>query len=202
MTGEKAFSPDEAFVSENIRQLFATGKRNIDALTETIKGPQFKACIEAMNNADNIFILGRLSSYPIALHFTQMLSKITDNAILLDRGIMQTMAQFNKITDKSLLFSIAFPRYPRATLNIARQAAERGVSIVSVTNSRLCPTVPFSTYTLLAPIDMVSYIDVFISPLTLLSALAIAFGARRPELSQQYLTAFDTFAEENELFVK
>lgn len=202
MRGDRAVSAAEELVSEEIRQLLATGKNNIDALAATIESPQFKACIEAMHVADNIFILGRLSSYPLALHFSQMLSKITDNAILLDRGLMQTMAEFNKVTERSLLFAVAFPRYPRSTLNLARQAAERGVSVVSITNSRLCPTVPFSTYTLLAPIDMASYIDVFISPITLLSALAIAFGQRRPEVSQKFLAAFDTFAEENGLFVK
>lgn len=189
-------------ISCSIKNLLEAGHNNILSLEETLNDIQFKKSVDAMVNADNIFILGRMSSHPLALHFYQMLSKIADNVHLLDRTTMHTLLSLKKITPRSVFFSILFPRYPQVTFNITKQAAELNATVISITNSRLCPTVPFSTYTLLAPVHMVSYIDVYISPITLLSALAIAYGQHNPDKTQNHLRKFDLLAKNNGVFVE
>ncbi len=198
----KAEKPVDPFDLKSIQHLFEVGKTDLNELHETINNEDFAKSVQEMHEADKIFIIGRLSSYPLAIHFFQMLSKTTDNVVLIDDENIQSIATVNSITANSVLFSISFPRYPKSTLNIVKKASEKGATVISLTNSRLCPTVPLSKYTLITPVEVISYIDVYISPLALISALAISFSEIYPGRTQKFLSAFDSYAEENSLFIK
>lgn len=192
----------EEKITSDLKKLMDVTVENLESLHECLYSSQFIATVKAMIEADHIYIAGHLASSTLALHFYHLLSKIIERVTLFDQQNMMTVAAFNRMTSKSLVFVIAYPRYPVATLKIAQQATQYGATIISITNSLLCPTVPLSKYALLTPITPISYIDLFASPITLLSALTITFAHSTHITSQRILQHFDIFAKENNFFVE
>ncbi len=194
---------DNSYKEEDLSSLQRVVQSAIEGLTvfqESIVDTEFVSVVEKMIMADNIFILGSLGSYPLALHFAQQLSKICNKVTLFEHQTINSITGLNKITSDSLVFSIAYPRYPSSTINMARQASQYGATIISITNSKLCPTVPFSAHTLITPLSLLSYVDLFTAPITLITALITAYAHRTNEESKRLLLNFDIYTEDHGVF--
>ena len=53
------------------------------------------------------------------------------------------------------------------------------VEVIAVTDSTLSPLYPMASVSLLAPCDMISFVDSMAAPLSLLNALILAVGQQR-----------------------
>lgn len=76
------------------------------------------------------------------------------------------------------MVAISFPRYSRVTLNTVKFAQDRGTSIIAITDNELSPVYQMADAALLAPCEMISFVDSMVAPLSLINALLIAIGVR------------------------
>ena len=63
-------------------------------------------------------------------------------------------------------------------MNTVKFARDRGASIIAVTDNELSPVYQMADAALLAPCEMLSFVDSMVAPLSLINALLIAVGAR------------------------
>ena len=76
------------------------------------------------------------------------------------------------------MIAISFPRYSNVTMNTVKFAQDRGATIVAITDNMLSPVYQLSDAALLAPCEMISFVDSMVAPLSLVNALLIAVGYR------------------------
>ena len=77
-----------------------------------------------------------------------------------------------------VLIAISFPRYSRITMNAVKFARDRGATIIAVTDNELSPVYQMSDEALLAPCEMISFVDSMVAPVSILNALLVALANR------------------------
>jgi DNA-binding MurR/RpiR family transcriptional regulator len=163
---------------------------SIAGVARNISMENVKECLDMMERAENIYILARMSSFPIALHFENTLSKVSFKSTLVPEQTLQAAALLKRMNEKSLLFSIAYARYSKDTLTFTDLAKRKGVRIVSVTNSLASPLVALSDVSFIIPSPPFSFIDIFAGAFSFTSALSIAFSAYSKQDKKDSLSEF------------
>ena len=66
-------------------------------------------------------------------------------------------------------------------MNTVKFAQDRGATIVAITDNELSPVYQMAEAALLAPSEMISFVDSITAPLSLLNALIVTVGQRKNE---------------------
>ena len=82
--------------------------------------------------------------------------------------------QLLRIGPGDVMIAISFPRYSKVTMNTVKFAQDRGATIVAITDNELSPVYQMAEAALLAPSEMISFVDSMVAPLSLINALLIA----------------------------
>jgi len=105
-------------------------------------------------------------------------------------------------TPKDLLFAIAFPRYPRETVELVDFAARLNMQVMGLTDRMASPIARRCRPILLAPVEMVTFVDLYSGPQTVLSALVAEVAFRDERKAFSYLQKFEDFANQMRVFYK
>lgn len=173
------------------KQILSSEVDSLNRLANSVSDEDIKNCVEMMLEADAIYILGRMSSFPIALHFESTLSKVCKKCFLVPESELQAAALLKKITPRSLLFSIAYTRYSTSTISFTEMAHSRGCSVVAITNSLLSPIVPYSKLKFITEVAPLSFADLFVAPFALVSALSLEYSVPTKQETADSLREFD-----------
>ena len=76
------------------------------------------------------------------------------------------------------MIAISFPRYSKVTINTVKFARDRGAGIIAITDNELSPVYQLSDAALLAPCEMISFVDSMVAPLSLMNALLVGLAYR------------------------
>lgn len=135
----------------------------------------FKRAVNAIINAEHIYIYGARSASALANFLGYYFGLIFDNVHIITTGSRSGVYEgLFRISDKDALIGISFPRYSRVSVNAMSFAHSRGASTISITDNMLSPLVPHSTSVLIARSDMASVVDSLVAPLSLINALIVA----------------------------
>ncbi|MDR1623297.1 MAG: MurR/RpiR family transcriptional regulator [Synergistaceae bacterium] len=75
---------------------------------------------------------------------------------------------------ESIVIGISFPRYTRWTVNILRHAHASGLTVATLTNDLGSPLASISKFTLTMPYRLVSFIDSFAVPMSVINCLILS----------------------------
>ena len=175
---------------------------NLLNLAKSIKTYDFYRCVDMMSEAHRICIVGCMASACLASFFGYMLGKIFPQVDILTGHGAGAFAISSSLDGESLVFLISFPRYPRATVELGRLAAQKGAKVIAITNSHVSPVVPLAELSFIVPVGIVSFVDAYAGPVVLMNALVTELSERNPERTHQALIQFDTYAEQTGIFVR
>ena len=143
-----------------------------------------------------------MASASLAAYMRCMLCEIIPEVDVVDSDNLLHSIKFLQMTHRSLVFVVAFPRYPSITVRLAKTAVERGCHIVSITDSHLSSISGLGELTFHIPVGIPSFVDAYAAPLTFISALCAAVAENKPARSKAALMTFDDLASKNKLFDK
>lgn len=175
---------------------------SVAGVERSISMQAVETCLEMMERARDIYILARLSSSPIALHFESTLSKVSFRSTLVPEQALQAAALLKRMDESSLLFSIAYARYAKDTVTYTNLAKRKGAKIASITNSLASPLVSLSDVSFVIPAPPLSFIDIFAGVFSFTSALCIAFGAYSKQDKTESLSEFTRIMAEGGHVIK
>lgn len=175
---------------------------NLVNLPQNIKIKDFYRCIDMLADADRIGIVGCLASTSLATFFGNMLSKISHQVDIIHGHGVMTSAVINRLTHNSLVFLIAFPRYPRETVEIGQIIVDKGARVVAITDSHISPIVPVADLYFALPVGIPSFVDAYAGPIVFINALVTELSERDPGRAQQILGQYDEYALEANIFSK
>ena len=140
---------------------------------------EFSKAVDVILGARHIYILGTRSSYFVAGYLNFYLHLLTGNVTLVQSNAAgEIFEQLLRIGPRDVMIAISFPRYSKVTMNTVKFAQDRGATIVAVTDNELSPVYQMADAALLAPSEMISFVDSMVAPLSLINALLIAVGRR------------------------
>ena len=140
---------------------------------------EFGKAVDLILGARHVYILGTRSSYFVAGYLNFYLHLLTGNVTLVQSNAAgEIFEQLLRIGPGDVMVAISFPRYSKVTMNTVQFAQDRGATIVAITDNELSPVYQMAEAALLAPSEMISFVDSMVAPLSLINALLIAVGRR------------------------
>lgn len=159
--------------------------QDIDKIKRTIEEisrEDFERAVDAIINAEHIYIFGVKSASYIASFLGYYLDLMFGNVILLNTTSKTTnYEKLFRITDKDVMIGISFPRYSTMAVDAMGFALERGTHVVAITDSMVSPLVANADSILIARSDIASIVDSLVAPLSLINALIVAMVIKRKD---------------------
>ncbi|MCI2058887.1 MAG: MurR/RpiR family transcriptional regulator [Oscillibacter sp.] len=129
--------------------------------------------------ARHIYILGVRSSSFVAGYLNFYLHLLFENVTLvLSNAAGEIFEQLFRIGPGDVMIGITFPRYSKVTVNTVKFAKDRGATIIAITDNELSPLYQMAEASLLAPSEMISFVDSMVAPMSLINALLVSIGSR------------------------
>jgi len=137
----------------------------------------FDNVVDRIRNARHIYIMGVRSSYFVAGYLNFYMHLLFENVTLVQSNAAgEILEQLFRIGPEDVLIAISFPRYSQVTLNTVKFARDRGAGIIAITDNEMSPVYQMSEAALLAPCEMISFVDSMVAPLSLINALLVALA--------------------------
>lgn len=177
---------------------------DIDKLQKTLEDidqTSFDAAVDAIINADHVFIVGMRSSAALSSFMGYYLNLLRDNVHLLhDTAVSEIYEQILRIDKNDVFIGMSYPRYSTRTIKAMRFAKSTGATTISLTDGETSPLSDISDITLFARSDMVSFLDSLIAPLSLINALIVSIGIRKKDSLSETFRRLEAVWTENEVY--
>jgi len=173
---------------------------NLRHLLESFPTIEFFKVVKEIQIAQNIFIIGLRGSTHLAQYFGYFLRKVKRPVRILTTGSTTDFDELMDINSHTLVISIAFPRYPKMTVDLTQYAQQKGAKIVAITDNLLSPIAKLSDISLLIPIGLITLFDSYSAPLCLINVLVTEVGRRNTRRTKQLLDEFEQLAKEKYIF--
>lgn len=108
----------------------------------------FDAAVQTLLNAHQVGFLGTRSAFGIAFQMRYAYQLVRRNSVLIDGLGCAPAEQIDNLGAGDALVVISQAPYPAATVELARQAAQRGVAVVALTDDPLSPLAVDARHTL------------------------------------------------------
>lgn len=163
----------------------------------------FQSAVEAISNANRIYILGVRSSSALANFLGFYFSLIFDNVKLVNTNtVSEIFEQVLRAGKGDVFIGISFPRYSKRTLSAMKYARDRGARVIALTDSQLSPLARVADHVLLARSDMASFVDSLVAPLSVINALIVAVGMSRRDEIEHTFNKLERIWEEYDVYEK
>jgi DNA-binding MurR/RpiR family transcriptional regulator len=153
--------------------------------------PAIEAFCRALLRARHVGFLGLRASHAVAFHFSYVYGFLFDNGTLLGNPAGALLDDVCRLSARDALVAITVAPYTRATLDCARSAADRGVRILAITDSRSSPLSACAKQALLVDTDSPSFFSTMAGLLACVEALILHLALLQGERAVDRLAAID-----------
>ena len=139
-------SKEKSIIRVSLNQSY----ENIIKMLETVNEENIAKFAEMISNARKKVIVANRSSYSIGHFLYFELKKIIPDVVFLcdyDHGYYDI---FEDLDERDVVIAICVPRYTNITVDFSQYAAEQGIKVISVTDSRISPLFSISSICILA----------------------------------------------------
>ncbi len=170
---------------------------------ETVNRDAFRAAIQAITKARQIYVLGVRSAAALANFAAYYLGYMFDNVhVVTTSGAGEMFEKLVNITSQDVVLAFSFPRYSTATLKGVQYCRSVGATVVGLTNSATSPLAQNSDHVLVAKSDMVSLVDSLVAPLSVVNALIVALASDREERLEKTFGTLERVWEDYHVYEK
>jgi DNA-binding MurR/RpiR family transcriptional regulator len=165
--------------------------QNIENLRSTVSEKELKQIAKNIFKAETVYIVGYRASAALAYYFGYLLKKIRDN-VFLDTALSWEIRDLIVRNGKSsVMVVIAFPRYPRKTIDLMQLAKQYNVKIIGLSDTPKSPIITLSDKYVIIDLESVSFIDPFAHVMAYLGALIHEITFLDNAKAIRYLSKFD-----------
>ncbi|GAC12541.1 MurR/RpiR family transcriptional regulator [Paraglaciecola chathamensis] len=126
--------------SDELLPRFAKANRDaLRHLEETVSREDIQRAVDLMSKARHIFLLGNGRAHTVATYLHYALNHINKKIFMITGTGGMFQEQMSNVERGDLLIAISFSPYSSNTCELAAQAANRGVAVLSITDSPISP---------------------------------------------------------------
>jgi DNA-binding MurR/RpiR family transcriptional regulator len=177
LTGE--FHGSEESDYSAVGRIADTLAAQVASLGDFVNARQLLAVAELLAGAPHLFSLGMRSEHSVAHHFAQTLSTLGAQVTLLEAAGGTGVDALRRAGPGDALLAIGLAPYSRSTIEIARRAVGRGLSVVAITDNRVSPLARLARESLIVTANSQSYFQSIAPALAAAEILAALIAAHR-----------------------
>ena len=152
----------------------------IRATSEQIDEKAFQGAVDALLNAQTIYVVGVRSSAALASFLNYYFKYMfRDVRLITSASDSEVFEQIVRISPQDALIGISFPRYSSAAIQAVEYAHTSGAKTIALTDCASSPLAEFSDFVLTAKSDMVSLVDSLVAPMSVINALIVAAASKK-----------------------
>ncbi len=152
------------------------GIESLDMLRSQTAPEKIARAVRILANANDIYLLAQRRAFPVAFYLGYALARLEQRSILLD-GVGGLLAQQASLaTRQDAVVAVSFRPYTPTVVDIVTERSEKGVPIISITDSALSPLVLESTVSFETPELEDSGFRTLLAPMCLAQALVVSLG--------------------------
>ena len=133
---------DSTALPENLGILdgfITAGHRSLDALGKSVDAAAFDSAVALLAGADTIYLLAKRRAFPVSSYMAYAFGKLRVKCIAVGTASGIDDDILAQAGPRDAAFAISFSPYAAETVAQARAMAERGVPVVSLTDSAFSP---------------------------------------------------------------
>jgi len=173
---------------------------NLKKLWQSFPSEEFLKAVNEILNTKQIFIIGLRGSVHLAHYFGYFLKRVKRSVQLLTTGSASDFEELIEANPKTLVISIAFPRYPQATIELTQYAKAKGTKVISITDAPRSPTVKSADISLVVPVGIITLFDSYSAPMCMINALVTEVGRRNSKQTRQLIDESERLLKEKSVY--
>jgi len=189
------FTASERAIFDN----FERDRQNIKQTMEQLHIPSFEKATDAIIGAKRIYIVSNRSALSLGT-FLQYYMNILFGHSELIHTTEGTFDAIHQVDEEDVVIGISYARYTKSTLQAVSFAAEKGATIIALTDYYHSPITAYADVALFATSEMNSFLDSFVAPLSVINTLIAFIGNKRPELVEERLQQFESIWDRYDVF--
>ena len=134
--GDSAALPESLGILDGF---ITAGHRSLDALGKSVDAAAFDSAVALLAGADTIYLLAKRRAFPVSSYMAYAFGKLRVKCIAVGTASGIDDDILAQAGPRDAAFAISFSPYAAETVAQARAMAERGVPVVSLTDSAFSP---------------------------------------------------------------
>jgi DNA-binding MurR/RpiR family transcriptional regulator len=175
--------------------------KTLTAFAQSFPKETFEKAVELICGSSRICIAGTRGSASLAQYFAYFLGKVKRGVFAVAGGSSSVYDQLLRLAENDLLIALAFPRYPREIIELARFARKRRIRIIGISDRLDSPLSQFSTLSVVTPVTFSTIFDSYCSVLCLFNMLVTETGRANAAESAALFREFEELAREIKIFL-
>jgi DNA-binding MurR/RpiR family transcriptional regulator len=144
---------------------------NMENMLQSVSDREIKNLAQMIHSAKSVLIAGYKASATLAFYLGYLLKKIKEGVIIDTSYSWDNLDLISLHGESLLVVAIAFPRYPKRTIELVEYTKQCHSKIVCVTDSLKSPIVNLSDHYVIIDMEGFSFVDPFSHIMTFLGAL-------------------------------
>lgn len=173
--------------SEEGDRVLQSELRNLEQLDRVARSDAFSQFARLIVDAERVLLVSARASATLLPYAQYFLGKVRPHVYSASPGTGLWDQLCCEDSHSSLIVAIAFPRYPKALMDLLRQLNERRFAIAALTDHPASPVSAYARHTLVAPVTTASLFDSYAAPITLLNLLIREVARLSPDRSEERL---------------
>lgn len=132
---------------------------NMDNLMASISPREQRRMAEIIFKAASVVVFGFRASAPLAQYFGYLLKKVRDGVHVSTSYSSELMDTIAVAKSPTAVFAIAFPRYPRQTIQTMEYAKAMGAKVLGLSDALTSPVITRSDEYAVIDVEGISFID-------------------------------------------
>ena len=165
---------------------------NLQNLMTSVSDAELKKVARTIFQAQKVYVVGYRASATLAYHFGYLLKKVRDNVVIDTALSWELMDALNGSDKGTVMVIIAFPRYPRRTIEILKYAKQCRVRTIGLSDTPKSPIITLSDQYVIIDIEGVSFVDPFAHIIAFLGALVHEIAFLDNEAAMRCISKFDS----------
>lgn len=170
--------------TELLRGFLNAAAQSVNRLAAAVDPALFARAVGILADAETVYLIAKRRSYPLTAHMAYAFGKLGIRYVMVasPNGVEPEMAQF--ATSRDAAFAVSFSPYAAESITYAQAFAERGVPVVSITDSVFSPLASLSAaWFEVAESDYAGFRSISAS-MALAMALPVAIAEKRRQISR------------------
>jgi DNA-binding MurR/RpiR family transcriptional regulator len=187
-------------VSERTPNIILAEIRSLTNFARSFPWAGFDKAVNQILRGNSVYIVATRGEVPMAQHLYYFLKKVRRNVHVITDGSTSQYDRLLSLQEKDLVIAIAFPRYPRETMDIALYCNKRGINILAITDQIDSPLVPLSNHSLIVPVTLSTIFGSHCSLWCLLNMIVTEIGLANKAASATLFQKYEQLAREQNYF--
>jgi DNA-binding MurR/RpiR family transcriptional regulator len=161
----------------------------------------YEKLVKEICGSRKLAIVGTRGSASLAQYFSYFLGKVKRNVTAITCGATKSYDYFLDSTPDDLAVGIAFPRYPRETIEIMEFCREQNLAVAGITDKIDSPLANVVDTAVVIPITFTTIFDSYCSALCLFNIIVTAVGRINRKESEVLSGQFERLAQSRKVFM-